>query len=876
MSSSSLATRMLVGYVLFVLPLVLAGILFDVSGRAMLESDVKAADLSLARAISLETEARLNNAMMATEELANLSAVREVSPGVLELVAQASRAAQPDIDLFYILDPQGKMVFSVPRSPTTMGADFSFRKYFQDAIRSDRPVVSDGRISPTTEHPVATVAYRMVNERGELQGVMATNLSLTELGKAVAAIEDVRRGSTRGVRVSIVDAAGQLLAHYDNSLLLTQATEAIPGLDLYSPDDGGARIAWDATGKEWLLSFSPVSSAGWTVIVQHDAGEAFASRRYFEMGLLAALVFVIVGGCVFWLYLSRQLLAPLGVLSAMNRETASWRERGARKALERGDEIGCLARSLRRMQAEYGRRLNELSLLVETSRTVVSHLDTEKVLDTVLEGMQQLLSVGACAVLATDEVDEHIYIRAGRGLNPDYAESMKIGRDSTGYPVVRALETGSPVQVSDVLVEPEFPGVADMGRQGQYRSLLVVPLHARHSGLVALVAYREDVHHFTPDEVNLVQHFAHHAAMAFENASLYERSLEQERNRLEAIVESMNDGLLLENARGEIAYANRAASAILGVRAEEMVGRNTATLVRGLDSWRGSCDREEAHEDCPWQANCRRDSLSTSPARRDIRIRCFDVAAEPDGRIGRGYLVQDVTKERELDRLRSALVSTVAHELRTPLAAIKGYASTLLQEDVSWDPDSQRSFLRYIDDQASSLADLVANLLDLSRLQAGALRLDRDYCHLKEIVDRTMARLAAATAHHRLVVQLPNGLPLLFVDGRRVEQVIRNLVENAVKYSPRGSQVAIAAWERQGEVVVSVADQGPGIPQEQLDRVFEPFYQVDARLAREYGGAGLGLAICKGFVEACGGRIWVESSPEGSTFSFTLPVMSDE
>ena len=238
--------------------------------------------------------------------------------------------------------------------------------------------------------------------------------------------------------------------------------------------------------------------------------------------------------------------------------------------------------------------------------------------------------------------------------------------------------------------------------------------------------------------------------------------------------------------------------------------------------------------------------------------------------IGRGLLLRDVTREHELDEFKTTLLAAVGHEVRTPLAAIKGHASTLLQEDVTWPLADQRHFLRTISSEADRLAQLVSNLLDLSRQEAGLLLLNRGPTRVQDLVAKTIERLSHPGV--TLSSQIPADLPLVNVDSGRVEVVLHNLVTNALVYGE--DEVRIAAERRDDGIVVSVSDNGPGIAPDELPHVFERFYRARRGRQQRSGGTGLGLAICKALVEAHGGVIWVESSMRGTTILFSLPLVS--
>lgn len=223
------------------------------------------------------------------------------------------------------------------------------------------------------------------------------------------------------------------------------------------------------------------------------------------------------------------------------------------------------------------------------------------------------------------------------------------------------------------------------------------------------------------------------------------------------------------------------------------------------------------------------------------------------------------------DALKSALLSSVSHELRSPLATIKASASSLHTEAVAWDSEARKELLAAIEEEADHLNQLVGNLLDMSRIEAGSLTPQSNWNVLAEIVRSVLGRMRKAAARHQISLDVSEDLPLVAVDYVMIEQVFANLVSNSIKYSPLGTTIAISAHSRDAEwMAVEVRNQGPPLAQEDLSQVFEPFHRVTA--AERVTGTGLGLSICKGLVEAHGGRIWAENVPGGLAFKFTLPL----
>jgi two-component system sensor histidine kinase KdpD len=227
----------------------------------------------------------------------------------------------------------------------------------------------------------------------------------------------------------------------------------------------------------------------------------------------------------------------------------------------------------------------------------------------------------------------------------------------------------------------------------------------------------------------------------------------------------------------------------------------------------------------------------------------------------------------ESDRLKSAILSSVSHELRTPLATIKAAVSSLRSGEVRWESDARPELLAAIDDETDHLNMVVGNLLDMSRIEAGALQPKREWNILSEILGGVLVRMRRLSELHGLEIDVPDDLPLLPVDYVQIEQVFSNLLSNSIKYAPAGSVIRVRAWLEDSVVRVQVSNQGPQVPKEHLNRIFDKFYRITN--AERVTGTGLGLSICKGIIEAHGGRIWAENLPDGFGFNFTLPTSWD-
>jgi signal transduction histidine kinase len=880
-----LGLQLLALYLLFVLPVVAAALIFDRAAGMQLERDVQTADLALGRSIALETDAFLQQALAAVEAMAHLPEVQSGDPAQFAAIFAAATVARSDINLFYFLDANGLMRYHYPVGPgSTVGQDFSFRQYFIDAHASERPVVSIGRVSPTTGQPVATVAQRVLNERGEFAGVVATNLALEGLSRTLAEVVKTDRSGQSELVISIVDAAGQIIAHPDHTQLLKDSSTLLPDLESLRGSLPISRIATDTANHEWLYSYIAIPSTNWVVAVQRPTEAAFASPRAFHVGLLIAMGIFVAGGLFFWMMLSRRVIEPLEQLAIFSRSIGrrdearsySTRPSDLARVIARPDQVGNLTRELKRMEASIERRFAELATLLETSTTMSSSLDADRIVDAILEQVQRLMSVDTCAIVALDQRENVLRVRASRGLSTAYASELRIDPHDPRSTSMRAIRAGHPVQVPDTQTDVAFEPFRPRAQREGYRSLLAVPLTAPHIGPMALLVYRREPHVWGSDEIELISNFANHAAIALENAALYSRTdeqLQEQKRVLEAVIQSMSDGLLLHDAAGRVLFANRGMAESIQSTPAELEGQPIAQVLARMLPYAVDAAAFQQQRAAALDGSGLRTfefAIKRGARVRDIRARVFDVVDDEGRSIGQGELFQDITRYRELDRMKSSLVSTVSHELRTPLVAIKGYASTLLQDDVEWDTLAVRQFAQVISDEADRLAQLVTDLLDISRIEAGTLKLQKAEISLAEVIARAIDDVKDVD-RHPLSVEIAPALPPLLIDPRRMQAVVRNLVENAVMYSTPESPILIRAEPVADQVQVHVRDHGPGIAPEHRDKIFEQFYRADDGYTRA-SGAGLGLAICKGFVEAHGGSIWLEETAEGASFAFSLPI----
>ena len=430
------------------------------------------------------------------------------------------------------------------------------------------------------------------------------------------------------------------------------------------------------------------------------------------------------------------------------------------------------------------------------------------------------------------------------------------------------IRSGEPLLVpvvSEELVErlaSDRPGQEEALRLIVGGSALSAPLVARGRALGAITLVSTGSgRRYGEDDLDFLLELARRAAVAVDNALLFREA--EERGQAARILQSVGDGVVLVDGAGVVRYWNRAAERITGLAGADVVDRAAVEAIPGWAELAPLVPVGRVPQSMPLQIDSRELWLSIS-----------GVALEE----GTVFAFRDLTEERALDELKTEFVSTVSHELRTPLAAIYGAAMTLRREDVQL-PDGQRvNLLGVIANEADRLARIVNDILWASRLDSGTLRVAIESCDAADLAGKVVS---AQTAHLpegiRLSLEAQDDLPPVAADGDKVRQVLVNLVDNAVKYSPDGGRVRVVLDLRGAHVRIAVSDEGLGIPHGEQRRIFDKFYRLDPNLTRGVGGTGLGLYICRELVRRMNGRIWVVSEPgRGSTFFVELPVAGGE
>jgi signal transduction histidine kinase len=493
-----------------------------------------------------------------------------------------------------------------------------------------------------------------------------------------------------------------------------------------------------------------------------------------------------------------------------------------------------------------------LSLLSEASAALGSSLDYEQVPNR-LTGLAVPALAHWCAVDLFDE--EGTLTRTA--IAQEHADngdiySQVISGTGISEALAPVLESGQAQLAPDSAAEPDAS------------SWMIVPLVVRTRTIGALSLLRLcPGRPYTPADLELAEELARRAAIAIDNASLF-REIERRADAARAL-DNVGEAVVLLDRRGIVRYWNRAAATITGATTE-VLGQQ---LAEALPAWQSVLEHVPVAETSTAEAA----RPATVPIEIDDEDRWYSTLAISFEE-GTVFTLRDVTAEQRLERARHDFVATASHELRTPLAAVYGAVRTLRRTDIEIKPDQQELLLSMIESETERLRTIVDGLILAGQIDAGELRIAKQICDLIALAENVVAlEQLRVPASISLAIDAHPKLPPILCDEDKLRQVLLNLVENAIKYSPEGGRIAIGISTTSTHARLTVSDQGLGIPITEKERIFEKFYRLDPALTRGVGGNGLGLYIARELVKRMGGSLTVQSVPdEGSTFTIQLPT----
>lgn len=510
-------------------------------------------------------------------------------------------------------------------------------------------------------------------------------------------------------------------------------------------------------------------------------------------------------------------------------------------------------------------RVKQRDYLLEISRALTQVLDLDKLLDRILTISLEMLA-GQAGLIALREPAQGWRIRVSYGLPAPFLRFLepKFSQFPENQdPADTELQT-----INQIL--GSFTQAISLGRL----SSVGLPLITGQKVLGVIFVFREFAA-FSTNDRTLLSSFADQAAIAVQNAQLYTQ-VEEDRKRVTAILDSAADGILILTSNLRIERANSAFGFMVGSQPAELVGREHDEVMQWAHPPKGSTLSRAVAEGWPLTPHAALNvegdlKRNNTPAPVPVAVTYTPLMSDEGKLVNIITTVRDITRFREADELKSTFISVISHELKTPVALIKGYVGTLRRDDVKWERKIINESLQVIEEEADRLSEYIENLLDATRLQANGFSVKKSDLQLADLLQHTAEKMQVQTTTHKIVVDIPEPLPIVLADEKRISQVISNLVSNSIKYAP-GGEIRITARQNRSNVIICVSDEGPGIDPNDAPFVFDRFYRSpDA--TRQTKGAGLGLFLAKSIITAHQGRIWIDPVPgRGARICFSLPL----
>jgi two-component system phosphate regulon sensor histidine kinase PhoR len=494
-------------------------------------------------------------------------------------------------------------------------------------------------------------------------------------------------------------------------------------------------------------------------------------------------------------------------------------------------------------------RVRELETLAQLGKNITRHLDLDRVLSSVVDAAVRLTGAEEGSLMLIDDASGELYIRASKNLDDQLVRTFRIKTEDTLAGEV--IRTGEPI-----LMDGENP--KKIKTSFLVHSLIFVPLRlqGRTVGLLG-VDNRVSRSALRDSDLTLMQALAEYAVVAMENARLHEATAADLR-QLETVIQQVEDGVLITDSQGVMLLANRTARNLFHLDDSSVEGIPLKDLIPNPELQ---------------YLFARRYSASSKIRRAEITLpddRVFNAHLTPIEGVGFVIVLNDITQLKELDRAKNEFVSTVSHDLRSPLTTILGYVDLI--ERAGPVTKQQKEFIGRIQSSVSSITALISDLLDLGKIEAG-IDSQKEPVQINALVRNVLEgiRSRAESKQQAVEVSLDEKLPLLSGHSVRLRQMIANLLDNAVKYTPSGGSISVSTERDEGQVLLRITDTGIGIPASELPYVFNKFYR--ASNVQNTTGTGLGLSIVKSVVELHGGRVWVDTTGgKGTKFTVVLPI----
>ena len=535
-----------------------------------------------------------------------------------------------------------------------------------------------------------------------------------------------------------------------------------------------------------------------------------------------------------------------------------------------------------KVNKEKEEELAKMTALMEISIVINSTRYLKQLLKIIMQSAERVMQAEASSVFLIDRQTDELYFEVATGPKEEEVKKIRLkkGEGIAGW----VASMGASLLVPDVSKDPRFAKRVDAETHFITRSILCVPLKVRNQIIgVVQVVNRLGAESFSESEIKFLEALASQAAIAIENTNLYEHLEERaeqlnkelkkvninlaiEKQRIESIVQSMEDAVIAVDRENKIVMANRLAEKVFSIKSEQVINKAIKDSISNsevIDNFSNVLSSKSSlREEVVFKIGNREHVFAA------VFAPIIDELGETAGTVA---VFRDITESKEIDRMKTDFLNMVSHELRTPLTPIQAYSELIMMRNL--DTEKIKSYAGIINKETLRLGGLIGDLLDQSRIDAGkGLSLSPEEVDFKELLNTVYNTFKSASTRHRISLTAPEKAEKITIDRNKIIQVITNLLSNAVKYSPDGGDIHITMEDRDSRYYISVSDEGLGMPRDALPIIFEKFYRVDSPAVKKIGGTGIGLSIVKYIVELHNGGITVESEEgKGSKFTFFIP-----
>jgi len=761
------------------------------------------------------------------------------------------------------------------------------RKWIESALEGD---ISRSKVFVENGEPWMNISVPIPSaDNSSVEGVLSVYISIRNIFSRLDSF--IRMDKDLAY---IIDKSGTVI--YVSGQMQSAFPDIQLGKSQLSSSFGGFNLE-NLNNEVFLTSSLPVGDTGWQLVWKSRVTELSGASQRLILNIAGAFLLALLFSLLLSYYVARRISKPLEDLSMMTGEiTREQKDKNIPRKKE-SDEIGSMSMSFEEMRsklkkymddktvlysktkARLEKRVFELRTIHAVTEVFASIKSRQELMNYIVEQIQGTLSGKFCNLYLKDESGK-FYLKASKtaistGSNTYKLERFPIDKEpySEVYSSQKALITHDASR-EDVFKD-RFPK-KDVGAYCVFPLIVGEEL----SGILELGLKKgKDL---TEDSIRLLTTLAKEASIGIENTNLYQK-MSEEKKKMEMLLSTISDGVISMDFNGIITSFNKSAERITGYTREEAVGKICNSIFIGVHPGElpdtrifctnKGCLLKMALETGQFPVQTEHIVVTPQGEKKTLEFTTTIERTDKKGEAAFVSIIRDVSKIRELESLRSDFIATISHELRTPLTSIKGYVSTLLHPRGHFGTEEVREFLGIINEETDHLNRMINDLLEASKLSKDTLIIKPKPFKVNSIILDLIKRYRVTTSKHTFVTEI-DGTPTIYGDGNQVEFVISHLIENAIKFSPRGGQVRVSLVGQEEEVMIMVEDQGVGIPIEHREKIFELFHRVDTRTTRKFYGPGLGLFISKKIIEAHGGKIWVESGLlGGSKFVFTLPIL---